>query len=308
MNFCFKAYNIEFISDFEPPCEQGYYYRSGSPDVLILNGACPNKVENVIVETDFCKISSVELLLNVENVARYYVQEGKKITVEPYPDVDIDKVRLFLYGSALGALLYQRGLFPIHGAAVNTVYGVMIFVGEQGAGKSTLAAHFQKNGYSLLSDDVCAVTRNKNGILIVLPAFAQIRLCTDALEKLGSLSCYPTARFDVDKFVVSLQDCYDMDSSPLSAVHLLSNVQDEKIHLKRMSGFDRLNLLIDNLYRPFYLTGLASMPAIMRLATTIASEVEIIEIQRPRDFSRISELIEMLEKFWAQKSNFNKKE
>src|SRR5947208_1504176 len=97
--------------------------------------------------------------LDVPGVARYSVEEGKRIVIEPLSASSPERVRLFLLGSAMGALLYQRGLFPLHGSAVETPFGVMIFVGAQGSGKSTLAAEFHRQGYRLLSDDVCAVEK-----------------------------------------------------------------------------------------------------------------------------------------------------
>src|ERR1700756_3215821 len=136
--------------------------------------------------------------LDVPGVARYSVEDGTQILIEPLADATPEKIRLFLLGSTMGALLYQRGLYPLHGSAVETSWGAMIFVGAQGAGKSTLAAEFHRQGYRLLSDDVCAVERTTNGLRI-LPALAQIRLRADAYQRLGTPD---GSRFDVDKYVV----------------------------------------------------------------------------------------------------------
>jgi hypothetical protein len=58
--------------------------------------------------------------LDVPGVARCRVEEGKNISIEPLPGSSPDKVRLFLLGSTMGALLYQRGFIPLHGSAVET--------------------------------------------------------------------------------------------------------------------------------------------------------------------------------------------
>lgn len=308
MQYRFSAYKLEFLSDYEPPALQTTSDSFIFPDVVISTGCCPEKLVDAAVTTDYFQVSSNDLLLDITNIARYHIAHGNLITVEPYPDADFDKVRLFLFGSALGALLYQRGLFPIHGCAVKTAYGAMIFVGAQGAGKSTLAAHYQLKGYKLLSDDVCAVTKGEDGRLLVLPAFSQLRLCDDAFKRFCTENTYPSARYDVDKFVVPLVSGYYSEPSPLCAIHLLSDNELEQITFSRMSGFDRFNLIISNLYRPSYLNGLASKEGIMRLASRIASESEIIEIHRPRDTSRIDELIGELEKEWLQNKIYHKKE
>src|SRR5438552_13827711 len=48
------------------------------------------------------------LWLRVPEVACFLITDGNKITIDPHPGVDEDSVRVFLLGSALGALLSQR--------------------------------------------------------------------------------------------------------------------------------------------------------------------------------------------------------
>jgi hypothetical protein len=50
--------------------------------------------------------------LDVPGVARYSVEDGKRILIEPMADATPEKVRLFLLGSTIGALLYQRASIP----------------------------------------------------------------------------------------------------------------------------------------------------------------------------------------------------
>src|SRR5689334_10832799 len=54
------------------------------------------------------------LLLVVPDVARFLIAEGREITVEPAADAPESNVRLYLMGSAFGALIHQRGLLPLH--------------------------------------------------------------------------------------------------------------------------------------------------------------------------------------------------
>ena len=122
----------------------------------------------------------------------------------------------------------------------------MIFVGAQGAGKSTLAAQFHRKGYRLLSDDVCAVAATPEG-LQVLPALAQFRLCTDAYERFGTPQ---GARFDVDKFVVPMGEGYCPHPAPLRAIHILADHDSNTPEFEVLRGFDRVQRLLENLYRP----------------------------------------------------------
>ncbi len=241
-------------------------------------------------------VSPGKFRLDVPGVARYSVEEGKRISIEPLPGSSPDKVRLFLLGSTMGALLYQRGLFPLHGSAVETKWGAMIFVGAQGSGKSTLAAEFHRMGYRLLSDDVCAIEPTSDGFQ-VLPALAHMRLRADAFNRVGS----PVgARFDVDKFVVPLGDRYCPEATPLRAIHVLSNHGEGIPRIEILRGLDRVQYLLENLYRPHYLKGQQTQSELMRMAGKIAQHATLAAVSRRRDQTETGDLVKFLESAWTE--------
>jgi hypothetical protein len=233
--------------------------------------------------------------LAVPDVGQYLVEAGKRISIAPLAGSSPDEVRLFLLGSAMGALLYQRGLFPLHGSAIETNWGAMIIVGAQGIGKSTLAAEFHRRGYRLLSDDVCAVASTPQG-LMVLPAPAHFRLCADAYERLGTPQ---GARFNVDKFVVPMNEGYCSHPVSLKAIHVLTEQESVDPEFKDLRGFDRIKSLLENLYRPQYLEGQSTQRDLMSLAAKIAGKAAIVEVSRRRDPKAIESLAAFLESSWA---------
>ena len=102
----------------------------------------------------------------------------------PMPVQTTHEVVLFLMGSVMGALLHQRDYLPLHGSAIKTENGAALFLGTSSIGKSTIAAGFQKRGYPILADDLCAVAMDKDSRAIVLPGFPRLKLWADALKKL----------------------------------------------------------------------------------------------------------------------------
>jgi hypothetical protein len=236
-------------------------------------------------------------LLDVPGVARYRVEEGKRIFIEPLANASPENVRLFLLGSTMGALLYQRGLFPLHGSAVETPWGGMIFVGAQGSGKSTLAAEFRRFGYRLLSDDVSAIENTPQGLRI-LPALAQLRLCASAYERLGES---PEAFFDVDKFAVPMGDGYCPDPVPLRAIHILSDQTAELPRFEVVRGLDRVRRLFENLYRPHFLKGQRTHNDLVCMAGVIAQHATLAAVSRERDTTVPGDLVRFLELSWAER-------
>jgi len=274
--------------------------RSASPDVTIH--LLPALLSTEATEPHSYEVQPGNFSLVVPGVARYRVEEGCRILIEPLPEASIEKVRLFLFGSVMGALLYQRGLFPLHGSAVETPWGAMIFVGAQGAGKSTLAAQFHHRGYRLLSDDVCAISSRAEGLRI-LPALAKFRLCADAFERLGAPQ---DGYFDIDKYVVPMGAGYCPHPVQLRAIHILS-VQDPKTAgaqasptFEVLTGFDRVHRLLENLYRPQYLKGQQTQAQLMRMAGVIAHKATMAVVTRRSNPMQADELVDFLESAWAQ--------
>jgi hypothetical protein len=289
------AYGIRIHAEIVCPELLPHPQPIGNPDVTIrLLPPVDRVAENL--ENGYFEVRPGLFRLAVPGVAQYLVEEGTRISVEPVEGAAPEEVRLFLLGSTMGALLYQRGLFPLHGSAVETSRGAMIFVGEQGVGKSTLAAQFHHKGYRLLSDDVCAVTMGPEG-LRVLPALAQFRLCADAYERLGTPE---TGRFNVDKFVVPMGEGYCTEPAPLKAIHILGVHENEAPHFEVLRGFDRVQRLLENLYRPQYLKGQSTQSDLMRMAGQIAQQTTIAEVTRRRDTEAIDGMIAFLESSWAK--------
>jgi hypothetical protein len=273
---------------------------NGNPDVTIR--LLPPLAANAeSLENGYYDVQPGVFRLLIKGVGRYLVEKGSRISIEPIAGSSTDEVRLFLLGSVMGALLYQRGLFPLHGSAVETQWGAMIFVGAQGVGKSTLAAQFHRRGYRLLSDDVCAVTLS-NERLEVLPALAQFRLCEDAYRRLDRSQ---EARFHVDKFVVPMKHGYCPHAVPLKAVHVLADLEEGGPQFDVLRGFDRVQFLLGNLYRPQYLKGQETQSDLMRLAGQIAQKAAIVKVSRKRDAEKIDALVDFLEAKWKKQFDQN---
>src|SRR5690606_3396404 len=81
-----------------------------SPDALIRWGSVAQELPGARASASYFQAAGQMLLLHLAGTARYAVSAGREIVVDPYPDAEGSRVRLFLLGSALGALLYQRGL------------------------------------------------------------------------------------------------------------------------------------------------------------------------------------------------------
>lgn len=176
----YRAYNLVIASPIPlPPLhEAGPEF---VPNVFIREGSVPAEgIPGARNQRAFAQVGEHAVWLNVKGIARFLIENGETITLEPYPDADPDSIRLYLLGSGLGALLHQRGNLVLHANAIRVGDGAVLFAGVSGAGKSTTAAVFHQMGYQVIADDVTAVNQEGH----VVGGFPQLKLWEDALDHL----------------------------------------------------------------------------------------------------------------------------
>jgi hypothetical protein len=67
-----------------------------------------------------------------------------------------------------------------------------------------------------------------------------------------------------------------------------------------LRGFDRVQQLLENLYRPHYLKGQATQADLMRMAGLISQQATMVAVSRRRDPDAIEGLVGFLESEWAR--------
>src|SRR5262245_4119471 len=82
-------------------------------DVLIEPGPVPRELSGLQVSVEGFDVKAESVLLSVPGVARYLISGGKQITIDAARVAHAADVRVYLLGSAMAALLHQRGTFPL---------------------------------------------------------------------------------------------------------------------------------------------------------------------------------------------------
>jgi hypothetical protein len=194
-------------------------------------------------------------VLTIPGAARYLVRGGSEIVVDADPQGSLRHLRLYLLGSAFGALLHQRGLLPLHGNSIEIAGRAVAFLGHSGAGKSTMAAWFHDRGFEVLADDVCVVTFDGPRPL-AHPGIPRLRMWRDALEASGrSAEGYELSFDDAEKYNVPTRIREEPGPVDLGAIYLLKRAgpDAEEGSIERLRGVEALDALVANTYRGAYL-------------------------------------------------------
>jgi hypothetical protein len=256
---------------------------AGGPfDVEIRRGA----VAAVEGETPGFNIVPGGTLLSVPDVGRFAIREGREIVVEAADGASERNQRLYLLGSAMGALLHQRGLLPLHANAIVLGGRAVAFCGHSGAGKSTIAAWFHDRGDPVLADDVCAI-RPADGRILALPGVPRLRLWRDALEKGGrSTGDYGRSFESLDKWDVPTRPGDRPPTPvPLDRIYLLARGAgaSDGPSVRRLSGIDAVNALVANTYRGRYVRLAGLTASHLAICLAVARSVPIFEAVRSWD-------------------------
>ncbi|WP_338504106.1 hypothetical protein V6R86_09590 [Sphingomonas kaistensis] len=230
--------------------------------------------------------------LVIPEAGLFRVRDGREIIVETNEGVSDRNLRLFLLGSAMGLILHQRGLFPLHANAVELDGRAIAVAGATGAGKSTLAAWFSRSGHRIVGDDVVALKATACTVL-AYPGPPRVRLWREAMERFGidTNGLEPSYADDtVEKWDLPVAgDALVADAVPLGAVYVLEDGAD--IAITRLGGGAAAATLFDHTYRGSYADRQAEWRAEhFRAVAAVAKSVPVFRLERPRDLSLLEAL------------------
>lgn len=222
-------------------------------------------------------------LLTIPGLGRFLIRGGGEIVVDTAADASDRRMRLFLLGSAFGALLHQRGLMPLHANAIVIDGRAFAFSGHSGAGKSTMAAWFHDRGHPILADDVCVIGFDDSGRTIAYPGIPRVRLWREALEASGrAVEHYERSFEELDKYDVPIAAGSGTDPVPLAAVYLLEKAQEGAAGgtIERLTGVAAVDALVSNTYRGGYLRMTGGAGPHLAVCARIATKVPVFRARR----------------------------
>jgi len=268
-----------------------------SPDIVVRFGAVPSRLDDVISETPFLQIgASGTFLLSIDGVGVYHIS-GSEVVIAPRDTATDAELRLFLLGSVLGFICHKRGLFPLHASSVLIDGKAVAFSGPSGSGKSTIGAALLKQGYLLLSDDVCVIDVHAQECPVVRPTFPRLKLWQDSLDALGiDSNGLERNRPFQKKFHYRTAWVGDARPVPLAAIFFLEAASIGSG--QKIQRIERLTESITTLHTEvFRLTAAKVMgqeQALLDAEVKIAQHVPVFRWCRSREFSRLEEEIASL--------------
>ncbi len=275
-----QVYGLSIASDLDLP-ELHAAPTADAPDIRIEQGAVPELTErdpnNVRAYVDG---EPGHLVLDFPDKLRVLVSQGTTITYSRYPGATDSELRLYMLGSAMGAILMQRGHIVVHGNALVLPQfdGAAICIGDSGAGKSTTAIAMMQRGYRILADDVCPITAEG----IALSGMPRAKMWDDTAQQLRiDTSSLARLRLDEAKFDLPLDPSQRGEPEPARAFFELVPEDVDEVSVSPLSGTQKFMTLRNNIYRPEYLLPLKLEAEYLQRVAKIAASTPIFRVTRP---------------------------
>ena len=159
---------------------------SADADVHLVFGPVPVGLVSPVLTGPRRDVAPGDWLCRLGVDQRLRATAGKVITLDASATADPADLARWIQGPATAAILYQRGILPLHASAIVLAAGAVAFLAPSGVGKSSLAAAFVSTGAPLLTDDLLAVRLDERGTLLAYPGAPGLRLTPEAWDVLGS--------------------------------------------------------------------------------------------------------------------------
>ncbi|MFB0613737.1 hypothetical protein [Aurantiacibacter poecillastricola] len=285
----YRAYGLLFASEIALPFQRS---DGGEPDVVVRVGDVPETLGDEGKGRSFWCARQGHFLINHEVAGKAIVCHGREIVVS---DAGIDALRVFITGSALSALLQQRGFVTLHASAVAINGRAVAIAGRSGMGKSTTSAALALRGHGHIADDLLALSLAEDGKVLATPAFPSIALWRNALELLG-LSVDPASlrMKGVDKYLVPAPH-FDPAPVPLSRIVRLERHPLGSCEIEPMTSHEVFDFALRTVHRKRAAIASGAWPEMFSRIGRMANQVEGVSLVRPRDGDTIEEVVAAIE-------------
>jgi hypothetical protein len=237
----------------------------------------------------YCKQDSYHWL-HFPGLADFRISANtKEIFCYPLPEIPVETIRHLLLDQVLPRCLAHRGKIMLHASAVQLEQGLLLFIGDSGTGKSTLAGDFHQAGQPVVSDDCLWVKESKDQIAAV-PSYGGLRLWEDSLQVLFSAeqNTYPMAHYTTKKRVpLNESDMLGFGKGiPILAVIMLSppgQISASEVILDRLSHREAFIAMMKQTFQ-LNLMDLERMTRHMQALGRIVPRLPAFVLSMPRDY------------------------
>jgi hypothetical protein len=243
------------------------------------------------------------LLVHYSDGVEFWMDRGFQTLWVHWPgSSSLEDALSYLLGPIMGLLLRLRDAVCLHASAVSIVDRAIVFVGSEGAGKSTTAAAFAQRGFPVLSDDIVALFEREQ-LFHVLPAYRRINLWPDSVKLLyGSPEALPRITPGWEKRCLKLSEDgearFEERPLPIGAIYVLrgsttNSDESVEVNVEAISQKSAMMTLVANTYATNFLSAKQRAEEFAVLSRLVAA-VPVRQINARRETVGPQELCKLI--------------
>lgn len=314
--YTYQLYQLIFESSIQLPHLRPVLQASKSiSDVKIYDVSDINLLHQIDYQRQFPTLTysigsigkQVATLIDLKNVARFLVIDGKEIRCQRYGNCAENDFQSYLCSLAIVAILFQRGYFILHASAIATPKGALMFFGKSGAGKTTTTAGFMQRNYKILSEDV-TVIKMIDGQAHVLPAVPYLKLSKTTTTLLGlDWDKMPPLFSDQEKRAFVLNNQYQSQAIPLHSIYFLSVAQEvEELTFNTEIDYEeKFGLIADNIHYKKFFMGYPLDEIYSHSAIFLVENIPMTQVQRPLHKNTLSIWLDKIEQSFSDSTKIS---
>lgn len=291
--YLYRAFGLSFASALRLP---GLQQSLEPADFFIRYGKVPAEIAQPLYRNDRFQATHQKLLLRLESdTLAFYIRDGQEVRIDHEPGFDKNLLQSYLFGSALAALLMQRGMLLLHASVVASSEGAYAFMGKAGSGKSTLAAAFCAQGLRVVADDLCAISFSEAGIPLVYSGYPDIRLLPPTFEKLNIPAHHlESVRLGCEKKIVPLTHAFCHQPQILRGIYELCPANHAVLEITPLSLYESLLAVLRFPFRKPYVKGLGLEINSFEQYTKLVKSVFVRQIVRSCEGFDLEKLVDTI--------------
>lgn len=297
-NYTYTGYGLKIISELYFPEFLPSKFEDGNVRISLKKDL---EIKDVQTNWDksYSKETDLGTFFQVGNVARYHVKNGEEIEVESFEGGDPGAVRLFLLSNAMAILLIQRGKILLHASAIRSEKGLVVFIGDSGAGKSSMLVELVRRGQEPFSDDVIVLEEDPlTGDILAIPSYPMIKLWKETRDALGSeiLGEGHRLRKGVEKFGHFFHDRFRQDAMRIAKVIVIEkDPVIETYEVLKPGGLESFEILSRNIYRRQYIQQDDLRKKHLHLLGKLLGQAPLRILKRPSSGGEIERFVDFAE-------------
>lgn len=226
------------------------------------------------------------------------IYDANHVVITPLQDQNTAIFSLAILGPVIALILHSRRFTTLHASCTALGNKTAAFMGDKGAGKSTITAALVASGHRLYADDVAALSR-EGGCDFCKHGFPLMKLSGETLAAFPQLMAQGAKVLNAPiggKHLVRLPPP-QQSKLPLAGLFVLR--QGLERHIKRLNTMDAFEQIMRFSYPIRFgpkILKLESSKEFARYAASLASEIPVYILTVDRGLDRLPESIEMIER------------